>query len=127
MSAPTRYATAKRYMAAKQLGKKTLVEYGNRIKTQQRTSLTSSKCLPAARDHDAADVVVLVERPRGVDQILEQRVAEGVEGLRTMEGDDAHSSADDVSIFREASFDEDVVVAFLEGCGAGERSQGNEF
>ena len=126
MSAPTRRQNVE--IAAKQLGKKPLVEYGNRIKTQQRTSsLTSCKCLPAARNHDAADVVVLVERPRGVDQILEQRVAEGVEGLRTMEGDDAHSSADDVSIFREASFDEDVVVAFLEGCGAGERPQGDGF
>ncbi len=116
-------------MAGKQLGKKPLVEFSNRSKTQQRTSLTSSKCLPTARNHDAADVVVLVKCPRGVDQILEQRVAEGVEGLRTMEGDDAHSSANDVSvsICWEASFDEDVVIAFLEGCGAGERSQGNGF
>ena len=112
MSAPTR--RQKRRNAATRLVKRIhSVLIASILLIQRRTSLTGSKRLPAARNHDAADVVVLVEHPRGVNQVLEKRIAEGVEGLRTMEGDDAYSPTDDVAIFREATLDQDVVVVFL--------------
>lgn len=64
--------------------------------------------LLGARDDDGAHVVVGVEGPRGVDEVVEQPVAERVESLGAVQRDEASATADlclDVGVLCKQTFD----------------------
>mmetsp|Transcript_16177 Transcript_16177/g.26957 ORF Transcript_16177/g.26957 Transcript_16177/m.26957 type:complete len:270 (+) Transcript_16177:154-963(+) len=73
---------------------------------------SGSKRLGTSGNDHASDVILLIEGRRRIDQIVEQSVAQRIERLGTVEGDEADAALVGI-ILGEPTFDEDVFV-FLE-------------
>ena len=82
------------------------------LSKHHRHTLTCRKRFLTPRNNQTANIVVILQRSSRMNQILKEVIAQGVEGLRPMEGDEAHSESCSSAggSVGETSLDENVVV-----------------
>ena len=70
---------------------------------------TGSERLGASGNDHAADLVLLIKGRRRVDEVVKQGIAQSIEGLGPIEGDETNATFGGV-VLRETTFDENVFV-----------------
>lgn len=84
---------------------------------------TGSERLGTSGNDHASDVILLVEGRRRVDEVVEQRIAQSIEGLGPIEGDETNATFGGV-VLRETTFDENVFVFLGESGTRGREGAG---
>lgn len=84
---------------------------------------TGSERLGTSGNDHASDVILLVEGRRRIDEVVKQCIAQSIERLGTIEGDEANTALVGI-VLREATFNENVFVFLGESGTCGREGAG---